>query len=189
MDSLKFAIGGIDQLNMVIIRNILLSKGNTICCEEDDGASLLRKIRSMEPDFVIIGYNILGMNSMEIARIVQSDRVAPVLIIADSTLDISIRDMGDEYFPSIIKPISEIQLLTTIEFSYINYKRMVNLENQIKDLKNTLEERKIIEKAKGILIDSFKMKEKDAFRYIQKRSMDECKSAVDIAKRIINKYG
>lgn len=185
MDILKFAIGDEDELNMAVIRNMLQSKGHIISCEENDGPSLLRKIRSIIPDFVIVGYNIQGMKGAEIARIVQGDRIAPVLLIAESSQDIFIREMGNENFPYIIKPISEIQLLGTIEYVYNNFKRLVNLENEVSELKEMLETRKTVERAKGILIDKYDMKEKDAFRYIQKRSMDECKPVLEIAKRII----
>lgn len=185
MDILKFAIGDEDELNILMIKNILQSKGHILMCEENDGPSLLRKVRSTIPDFVIVGYNIQGMKGPEIARIVQGDRIAPVLLIAESTENIFSREMGNESFPYIIKPISEIQLLGTIDYAYNNFKRLVELEKEVLELKATLEVRKMLERAKGILIDNFNMKEKDAFRYIQKRSMDECKPIADIAKRII----
>lgn len=185
MESLKFAIGDDDESNVAAIKGILLSNGHIISCEEKDGPSLLRKIRSTSPDFVIISYNIKGMNGPEIARIIQNDRLAPVLLIADSSKDIFVREMGDENFAYIIKPLSEIQLLGTIDYVHNNFKRLINLENEVIQLKKMLETRKLVERAKGILIDSYNMKESQAFRYIQKRSMDECKPVEEIARRII----
>jgi response regulator NasT len=88
-------------------------------------------------------------------------------------------------FPYIIKPLSEVQLLGTIDYVYNNYKKLINLENEVMQLKKMLESRKLVERAKGILIDVYNMKESDAFRYIQKRSMDECKPVEEIARRII----
>ena len=187
MDILKFAIGDEDEKNIANIRNILQQKGHLIACEERDGPSLLRKIRSISPDFVIVGYNIPGMKGLEIARIVEGDKIAPTLIIADSSQDIFLREMGNESFVHIIKPISQMQLLGTIDFVYNNFKRLINLEKEVSELKNMLETRKAVEKAKGIIMDKYDMKEKDAFRYMQKRSMDECKPVFDIAKRIIEK--
>lgn len=188
MDSLKFAIGDEDKLNILNIKNILQSRGHVVSCEEEDGPSLLRRIRSINPDFVIVSYGMRGMKGLEIARIVESDRICPVLLTAESSQDIFVREMGNESFAYLIKPISEIQLIGTIEFVYNNFKRLADLEGEVLKLKNMLEARKITEKAKGIIIDKFNMKEKDAFRYIQKRSMDECKPVLEIAKRIIEKY-
>lgn len=185
MDTLRFAIGDQDELNIKVIKNALQSNGHYVVCEETDGPSLLRKIRSIIPDFVIVGYNISGMKGSEIARIIQGDGIAPVLLIAESSQDIFTREMGDEYFPYIIKPVSESQLLFTVEFVYNNFKRMIDLKNEVSRLKEMLETRKLVERAKGILIDKYNMKEKDAFRYIQKRSMDECKPVLEIARRII----
>lgn len=187
MNSLKFAIGDEDQVKITGLRNMLQSQGHMVSCEESDGPSLLRKIRSVLPDFVIVDYNIRGMKGIEIARIVQGDRIAPVLLTAESSHDIFIREMGNENFPYIIKPFSKTQLIGTIEFVYNNYKRLLDLEKEVQELKNMLENRKLVERAKGILIDTYNMKEKDAFRYIQKRSMDECRPVEDIAKRIIEK--
>lgn len=188
MDSLKFAIGDEDKLNILNIKNILQSRGHVVSCEEEDGPSLLRRIRSINPDFVIVSYGMRGMKGLEIARIVESDRICPVLLTAEISQDIFVREMGNESFAYLIKPISEIQLIGTIEFVYNNFKRLAGLEGEVLKLKNMLEARKITEKAKGIIIDKFNMKEKDAFRYIQKRSMDECKPVLEIAKRIIEKY-
>jgi Response regulator with putative antiterminator output domain len=185
MDTLRFAIGDEDKPGIVTIRNILLSAGHMVVCEEYDGSSLLRSVRSLLPDFVISGYNLPGIRGPEIARIIEGDRIAPVLLVADSSKDIFVRKMGNENFPYIIKPVSEGQLLGTIDFVYNNYKRLTSLELEVNELKNMLEIRKLVEKAKGILMDKYNMKEKDAFRYIQKRSMDECKAVVEIAKRII----
>jgi response regulator NasT len=185
MNTLKFAIGDEDELNITLIKGILQSNGHTVICEEGDGPSLLRKIRSLIPDFVIVGYYLGGMKGSEIARIIQSDRIAPVILIAESSQDIFVREMGNESFPYIIKPVSEIQLMGTIDYVYSNFVRMMSLEKEILELKSTLETRKLVERAKGILIDNYGMKESDAFRYIQKRSMDECRPVVEISKRII----
>jgi len=187
MNSLRIAIGDEDELNIGIIKSILLSKGHKVICEERDGSSLLRKVRSLMPDFVIVSYNIPGIKGIEIARIIQQDEIAPVLLMADNSQDIFVREMGEEYFPYIIKPVIPVQLLGTIDFVYNNYKKMLDLQKEVSQLKNMLETRKLVERAKGILIDDYGMKERDAFRFIQKRSMDECKPIADIAKMIIEK--
>jgi len=187
MNTLKFAIGDGDKPGLGIIRNTLQTNGHIIACEETDGPSLLRKIRSMRPDFVIVGYGIPGMKGLEIARIVQGDRIAPVLLTIESSQNIFIREVGGEHFPYLIKPISPAQLIGTVDFTYLSYKKLVDLENEVLKLKTTLETRKAVEIAKGILIDRYNMKEQDAFRYIQKKSMDECRPILEIAKRIIEK--
>lgn len=187
MNSLNFAIGDADIKSTTLIKNMLQNSGSRVICEEWDGPSLLRKIRSTMPDFVIVGYNISGMKGIEIARILHNDRIAPVLLIADNSQDVLVRQIGSEHFPYIIKPFSQDQLLCTIDIVYDSFRKMVTLENEVLKLKKTLETRKVVERAKGILIDIYNMKEKDAFRYIQKRSMDECRPIAEIAKRIIDK--
>lgn len=187
MDTLRFAIADEDKNTMLLIKNILHLKGHQVICEENDGSSLLRCVRSMLPDFVIAGYNLPGIKGPELARIIEGDRIAPVLLVAASSQDVFVRKIGSESFPYIIKPISEIQLLGTIDFVYNNFKRLKDLENEVIELKSALEIRKLVDKAKGILMDLYNMKEKDAFRYIQKRSMDECRPVEEIAKRIIDK--
>lgn len=187
MDNLRIAIGDSDEKGIIPLRNILQAKGHKIVCEEKDGPSFLRKLRSISVDFVIVGYNMQGINGSELARIVQGDKVAPVLLIADSSQDIFIRSIGEENFAYIIRPFSEAQLLGTIDYVYNNYTKVTNLEKEVTELKKKLEVRKLTDRAKGILIDLYNMKESDAFRYIQKRSMDECKPIEEIAERIIEK--
>jgi two-component system, response regulator PdtaR len=185
METLKFAIGDEDKSSILVIKNILQSNGHVVACEENDGPSLLRKVRGVIPDFVIISYDIPGMKGSELARIIEGDRIAPVLLLTDSSKDIFIRGVGNENFAYIIKPVSQLQLLGTIEYVYNNFKRLVDLEREVLELKTLLETRKQVDRAKGIIMDKYNMKEQDAFRYIQKRSMDECKSVLEIAKRII----
>lgn len=187
MDTLKFALGDEDKPTITVIRNILQSKGHMIICEENDGPSLLRKIRSVIPDFIIVNYNMKGMKGLEIARIAQRDKIAPALLIADNSQEVFIREMGSETFPYIIKPISQTQLLGTVEYVYTNFKKLADLEKEVRELKNMLEARKLIERAKGLLIDNYNMKEKDAFRFMQKKSMDLCRPMEEIAKKIIDK--
>jgi AmiR/NasT family two-component response regulator len=185
MDRLRIAIGDDDEFDIKILKGMLQSNGHNVICEDTDGSSLLRKIRSMMPDFVIAGYNMPGIKGLQIARIIQENNIAPVLLTAKSSEDVFVRKMGDEYFPYIIKPITEDKLLFTIEFVYNNFKKISTLQNEVYKLKNMLETRKNVERAKGILMDKYNMGEKDAFRYIQKRSMDECEPIDKIAKRII----
>ncbi|HBM80804.1 MAG TPA: response regulator [Clostridiaceae bacterium] len=187
MDTLRFAIGDEDENDLFLLRNILQSNGYTIACEETDGPALLRQIRILTPDFVITSFDMPGIGGSEIARIVQGDRIAPVLIVAESSQDIFARNMGNESFPYILKPVSEMHLLSAIEYIYNSFKKLSDLEREVAELKKTLEDRKAVDRAKGILMDRYNMKEKDAFRYIQKRSMDECKPIAEIAKRIIDK--
>lgn len=187
MDTLRFAVADEDTNTILLIKNILQSKGHTVICEEKDGSSLLRCVRSTLPDFVICGYNLPGIMGPELARIIQGDRIAPVLLVAGSSKDLFVREMGSESFPYIIKPVSEIQLMGTVDFVYNNFKRLTNLENEVLELKSALEIRKLVDRAKGILMDLHNMKEKEAFRYIQKRSMDECRPVEEIAKMIIEK--
>lgn len=187
MDTLKFALGDEDKPTITVIRNILQSNGHIIVCEENDGPSLLRKIRSIIPDFIIVSYNLRGMNGAEIAKIALRDKIAPTLLIAESSQDIFIREMGSDNFPYLIKPISQVQLLGTVEYVYANFKRLLDLEKEVLELKNMLEARKLVERAKGLLIDNYNMKEKDAFRFMQKKSMDLCKPMEEIAKKIIDK--
>lgn len=188
MDNLRFALGGSDKLNIEHIRGILLSQGHSVVCEDDDGPSLLRSVRSLIPDFVIASYELPGMKGPEIARIIEGDRLAPVLLIAENSEDMPEARIGSENFAFLIKPVSEVQLMTTVEYVYGNYRRVCELEEEVSKLRETIDSRRIVERAKGILMDRYDMKEKDAFRYIQKRSMDECKRASDIAKQIVEKY-
>lgn len=189
MNSLRMVIAGFSDAAKKKIKNTFSQKGYTVY-ECNDGATALRLVRNIRPDIVIIDSDLKGMNGYDVARIIEGDGIAPVLFIASAFQEDLIDIIKDRtMFTYIVKPISMHNLVSTVEYMTANYRRLSKMQEEINKLKNSLEARKKIERAKGLLMKYFNISEEEAYRKLRKESMDRCLSMEVIAEEILNKYG
>lgn len=171
------------------LKNIFTKSGYTVVGEAEDGVNTLRMIRAMAPDLVILDFDIQGMNALELAKIVEEDRLAPIIVIS-SVWERELAEKAREswIFAFMVRPINEGNLLASAETAMMNFERMVQLEKEVNRLKDTIETRKIVEKAKGLLMEKLAMSEAEAFRKMQHQSMDKCIPMKQVADAIILTY-
>ncbi len=168
------------------IKAMMAKMGYWVIGEAEDGLTGLKLIRARQPDLAIIEAFLPGMDGHEVARIVHEDKLAPVVLIASSTQQNVIEKAKvARVFAFLLKPELEYNLVPAIELALTNYKEIVRLENQVKELKDTLETRKFIERAKGILMETLGISEAEAFKRIQKQSMNKRISMRAVAEAII----
>jgi len=172
------------------VRSTLMQRGYGIAGDAASGAQALRSIRTLRPDLVILDADITGTEGVDIGAIIAEDRLAPILLIApvwrDGLVNRSRREDEDGWvFAILTKPINEEALVPAVETALLNYERTHRLEQEIAKLKDTLEARKAIERAKGILMSSMGLTEDEAFRLIRQRSMDKSMPMRQIADAII----
>lgn len=154
--------------------------------EASEARAALQLIFQSEPSLVIFEPGLPGTESMDLAGIVDEHKVAPLVVSVDGA-----RNETEDYismpgvFGVLIKPLAPWSVQPTLEAALINFKRTMNLEREIARLKNELETRKLVEKAKGLLMEKKSFSERDAYKYLQKLSMDKCISMSKAARRII----
>lgn len=170
------------------LRSFLLSSGYEVIDYASDGSSAIRKIRALRPDTVMVDIDLPGLSGLEIAKIVEEDGICPAIII--KTADQRENLLGDELwdFAYIVRPISKAAIVQTVNLVITNYRKIQRLVKEIEDLKLTIEARKVIEKAKGIMMDIYGLGEKEAFRRMQKQSMDKGIPMKEIGEAIILAY-
>jgi response regulator NasT len=154
-----------------------------------DGPSAIRKIRMIHPDLVLVDFDLPVTGGLEVAKISEEDHIAPALVMApisQSTFTDVYRDQWD--FAYINKPLTKLALLQAMQLVAISYRRISKLEQEVAKLRDDLEARKDIERAKGILMEVLNLSEKEAFRKMQKQSMDKGMPMRDIARAIIVAY-
>ena len=135
------------------IRSFLTHYGFSVIDESTDGALALRRIRALRPDLIIADDELPGISGVRIAEIAEEDDIAPVIVITNSEMNNLWIDL--EHPKGIVflqRPITKSALIQTIQLSLVNYQKVANLKEEIKKLQETLENRKLIEKAKGIII-------------------------------------
>lgn len=145
----KIFIGLPDKALKKRLKRILQQQGNFIVGEEDDGNSSLRTIRRVLPDLVILDRDLPGIPGMKVAKIIEEDKIAPVIILTPAwEPEMFEKAKGSWVFAFLVKPIQEGHLLSTASFVLNAFQKMKKLEEEVDELKGTLETRKLVERAK-----------------------------------------
>lgn len=171
------------------VKAIITKAGFSVVGEAEDGLNALKQVRSRQPDLLIIEAMGQGMSGLEVARLLYEDKLAPVVVFA-SLINNEILEKAKEAHAAALlaKTVDEVNLLAVIEIALTNYQELIKLENQVKELKETLETRKAIERAKGILMETIGLTEAEAFKRMQKQSMNKRISMRQLAEAIILTY-
>jgi len=180
MDRLKVAVGDNDEEVLKAIQIMLVQMGFNVIALETSGSALLRKIRSLNPDVSIIDVNLKGMSAFEISDVAEKQGICPCIITIKGSVDEYYDKLKNKLvFAYLQKPINAFNLRYAIETAYFNYKNIMNIEKKLK-------ERKIIDKAKGLIMQKYNLSEEKAYEYIRKKSMDKGISMARIAQAIID---
>ena len=186
MGGIRIVIADSDAQTRKSLRSILSQAGHVVVGEADDGLAALKLVRTRQPDLVILDAKMAVMDGAELGYIVEEDGLAPVILMtAGEKLRINEQNSEQQSFAYIVKPVTEHSLLPLIDLVIKNYRKIKTLEQEVVKLKDSIETRKFVEKAKGILMDTNKMSESEAFKRIQKQSMNKRVSMKSVAKAII----
>lgn len=168
------------------LREMLTNHGYLVVGAVGDGQSAINLTWKLRPDIVIMDIKMPDVDGIEAARILTQERLAPVLLIsAYSQQELVQRAQEAGVASYLVKPFRECDLVPAIEVALARFSQFRSLEKEIEDLKETLETRKVVERAKGILMRLQNMNEAEAFRRIQKMSMNNRKSMRAVAEAII----
>lgn len=171
------------------LKTMLAENGYTVVEQARDGHECLRKMRALKPDLTILDYSIALMNGYEVSKVAIEDRICDVMLIIAPGQEGLIGNMKSEgSFVCMTKPINKSSFVNTIGLMLKNTKRVRKLEKEIEELRASLDTRKEVEKAKGLLMKNLGLSEADAFKRIQKQSMDRGIPMKDIARAIILAY-
>lgn len=185
----KIFIGSKDRGLRKRLKTILQQQGHLIIGEAEDGTASLRIIRRVLPDLVILDKDLPGVSGMELTKIIEEDKIAPVLLLTPNWEQELFEKSKDSWvFAFLVKPIQEGHLLSTASFVIHTFQKMLKLERQVDELKETLETRKQVERAKGILMKNMGLSEAEAYRRMQQQSMDQCLPMKQIAEAVILTY-
>ncbi|HAG11876.1 MAG TPA: response regulator [Desulfotomaculum sp.] len=168
------------------IKTMLIKLGYSIVGEAGDGVSAIKLVRSRQPDLLVIGAELTGMDGLEVATIVHEDKIAPVIVLAGSHSQVLLeKAKAARVSAFLVKPVEEADLLPAVEISISNYQEIISLENKIKKMEEVLTARKLVEQAKGILMETMNISEAEAFKRIQKQSMNSRVTMRQVAEAII----
>jgi AmiR/NasT family two-component response regulator len=182
----RILIADDESLILMDLREMLTNLGYLVVGEASDGLSATNMARELKPDLVIMDIMMPGMDGIEAAKLLTAERLAPVLLLtAYSQTDLVDRAKEAGVVGYLVKPFRETNLAPAIEVTLARFEEYQALRKEVDDLKESLETRKVVDRAKGILMTTQSMTEQDAFRRIQKMSMNTRRPMKEIAEAII----
>lgn len=186
MERTRVIIADDESLIRMDLREMLTNLGYLVVGEAGDGRSAVNLARELRPDIVIMDVKMPDMDGIEAARILTEERIAPVLLLsAYSQQELVQRARQAGVAGYLVKPFRESDLTPSIEVVLARFSEFRALEREVASLADALETRKLVDRAKGILMDTQGLNENDAFRRIQKMSMNNRKSMRSVAEAII----
>ncbi len=171
------------------LKDMLTRLGYAVVGEAGDGLSALNLAREIRPDLVIMDIRMPGMDGIAAAKTLTQEKIAPVLLLtaySDQPLIESAKEAGVMNY--LVKPWRENEVVPAIELALARYDEFHALAEKARNLAAQLEARKIVERAKGLLMEKQGLSEQEAFQKIQKASMDNHKSMRDVAEAILLAY-
>lgn len=186
MERKRIIIADDEALIRQDLREMLTHLGYLVVGDVGDGRSAVNLARELKPDLLIMDIRMPDMDGIEAARILTEEGVAPVLLLsAYSQRDLVERAAAAGVSGYVIKPFDESNLLPAIEVVLARFNEYQEISKEAARLEERLETRVVVDRAKGILMDHRGMSEQEAFRNIQRISMNSRKSMREVADAII----
>jgi len=186
MPPIRVLIADDEALIRMGLRAMLTEAGYQVVGEASDGRRALDLIRKLDPDLVFLDIKMPEPDGLAVAQEVLATGPRPIVILtAYGDRDYVDRAKQFGVMAYLVKPIKEADLVPTIELALNHFRTMGALSGEIKDLEETLEVRKLVERAKGVLMQRDSLSEAEAFRHIQKASRDERRPMKAVAQEIL----
>jgi len=186
MPPIRVLIADDEALIRMGLRAMLTEAGYQVVGEAGDGRRALDLIRKLDPDLVFLDIKMPEPDGLAVAQEVLATGPRPIVILtAYGDRDYVDRAKQFGVMAYLVKPIKEADLVPTIELALNHFRTMGALSGEIKDLEETLEIRKLVERAKGVLMQREGLSEIEAFRRIQKTSRDERRPMKAVAQEIL----
>lgn len=169
------------------LKELLEEEGYEVVGETSRGDEAVTLARELAPDLVILDVKMPGLDGISAARHIAGERLAAVLVLtAFSQRDLveQARDAGALAY--LVKPFQKSDLIPAIEVALARHAELLALERTVLDLEERLETRKLIDRAKGRLMDEHRLDEQGAWRFIQARAMHDRVKVGAIAQRILD---
>ena len=187
MESLRIVIADNESIIRMDLKEILEEAGHEVVGEATDGLKAIELTRKFKPDLVIMDIKMPEMDGITAAKAISSEKIAPVLLLtAYSQKEIVDRAKDSGVLAYLVKPVKESNLFPAIEIAISRFREIAQLEHELDDVKHSLEMRKLLDRAKGILMDAYGINESEAYRRIQQYSMAKRKTIKEVAQAIID---
>ncbi|MEL0135276.1 MAG: response regulator [Aquiluna sp.] len=188
-----------DPLRIVVVEDEALIRMDVVATLEEagfeiigqgsDGEEAVALATDLEPDLVVMDIKMPKLDGISAAEKIAELKIPVVLLTAFSQSDLVSRAAEAGAMAYVTKPFKPADLLPAIQIALARHEELTSLESEIADLSDRLETRKLMDRAKGLLMSKMKLTEPESFRWIQKASMDRRLSMAQVAKAVIEQLG
>ena len=188
---MRAVIADDEVLIRMYIREILENNGYEVAGEAEDGMDAVTVCREQRPDFVIMDINMPVMTGLEAARVIREESLAGFVVVLTAYRDKEIAEQAVDLdvMGYVVKPVDENTLIPAVKIAEKKYLQLEEIRQEYNKTKETLSDRKYVDRAKGLIMERRNMTEKEAFSYIRKLSMDKGKTMAETAKILLKAYG
>ena len=175
-----------DTVIRMDLKEELQRQGYLVVGDVGDGQSAINLARELRPDLAVMDIRMPEMDGIAAAEVLTREKLAPVVLLtafSDEELIERARNAGVVHY--VTKPWRSSDLKPAIEIALSRFREFQSMESKVQDLEDLLATRKVVEKAKGVLMEKHKITEAEAFRRIQKASMNNRKSMKEVAEAIL----
>lgn len=167
------------------LKGKLQQAGHFVLGEVYSVKDVLRVVFQVHPDVVILDADLPDPGGLDAVQVIDEQRASAVVFVASDVGDIvrQVRRGGVQSY--LLRPYTDEEVYLAVEVSIANFQRLATLEQENRRLKSNLEARKLVDRAKGLLMTRKRMNEQEAYRYLRRLSMDRAESMVRIARRVI----
>ncbi|BDQ00273.1 response regulator [Aquiluna sp. KACHI24] len=186
LEGLKVVVAEDEGLIRMDVVSSLEEAGLVVVGQASDGEEAIALATEHDPDLVVMDVKMPRLDGISAAEKIAELKIPVVLLTAFSDAELVSRAAEAGAMAYVTKPFKPSDLLPAIQIALSRHEELVSLENEIADLSDRLETRKLMDRAKGLLQAKMKLSEPDAFRWIQKASMDRRLTMAQVAKAVID---
>ena len=185
MTSKRILIAEDETLIRMDLAEMLRENGYEVIGEATNGEEAIALANELKPDLAILDVKMPKLDGITAAETIV--KISPVLMLtAFSQKDLVERALDAGVMAYVVKPFTIDDLIPAIEIATTRHTQMIALQNEVADLTERLETRKLVDRAKGILMQAMKLSEPDAFKWIQRTAMDKRVSMKQVAEAVID---
>ncbi|MGL4730275.1 MAG: ANTAR domain-containing response regulator [Clostridium sp.] len=185
--TIRIVIADDEPITRIDIREMLEEEGYNVVAEASDGFDVIELARKHSPDLIIMDIKMPLLDGLNATKIVLKEGLAKAVILlsaySDKTFIQKAKEVGAIGY--LVKPLDNKSLIATIEVCVSKANELKEAKNTVETLEKKLEARKVIEKAKGILMNQRQISENDSYKYIRNLSMKKRVTMEEIAQIII----
>jgi two-component system, response regulator PdtaR len=185
---LKIVVVDDDPVARLFLKETLETEfGHQVLAEAASGTDMVRTVLRLEPDIIVFDIHLPYLNGLDaLHQIYQQRVIAAVAITADHNQDIIRRASEEHVLAFLVKPVKPAQLGAAVLIAWTRFQELAALTEANATLQQTLQNRKLIERAKGALMKRHRWSEPDAFRRMQRAAMSRRVALVELAQDVLN---